>query len=169
MVGFGGSIDLGRLIDRRSFMLGMITAFGECVGGEAKKCAFSPPFYPDDYYLLKTDAERIASELSIHLWLEENAEIAEEKRVMWWVIYKFPEVLDEYHRLRAEGHNPAFEFDAFGDLLSYGYAFGDHSENVSARMRTQEDTMGDGNPGVLFQPGDWPGPGDGAKQTLMTV
>jgi hypothetical protein len=62
------SIDLAKIIDRRSFMLGMMTAFGECVAAEAKKCAFSPPFYPEDYYSLKTDAERIADELSIFLW-----------------------------------------------------------------------------------------------------
>ena len=54
------SVDLAKMIDRKSFMLGMITAFGECIAGEAKKCAFSPPFYPDDYFILKTEAERIA-------------------------------------------------------------------------------------------------------------
>ena len=101
------SVDLAKMIDRKSFMLGMMTAFGECVAGEAKKCAFSPPFYPEDYYVLKIEAERIAAELSIDIWLEENAEIHEDHRVMWWVMYKFPEILDEYHALRAKGFNPA--------------------------------------------------------------
>ncbi len=31
------------------FILGMITAFSECVAKEAEKAAFSPPFYPNDY------------------------------------------------------------------------------------------------------------------------
>ena len=53
------SVDHAGMIDRKSFMLGMMTAFGECIAGEAKKCAFSPPFYPEDYYDLKVEAERI--------------------------------------------------------------------------------------------------------------
>ena len=157
------SVDLAKMIDRKSFMLGMMTAFGECVAGEAKKCAFSPPFYPEDYYILKTEAERIADELNIFVWLEENEEIREENRVMWWVMYKFPEILDEYHDIRAKGFNPAYEFDEFSELLSYGYAFGENSENVSSRLRKKEDTM-ETVTRVLFQPGDWPLPPGSRKK-----
>ena len=138
-------------------MLGMMTAFGECVAGEAKKCAFSPPFYPEDYEILKSEAERIADELSICLWLERNDEIQEENRLMWWVMYKFQETLDEYHAIRAKGFNPAYEFDEFSDLLSYGYAFGVNSENVSSKIRKKEDTM-ETVTRILFRPGDWPLP-----------
>ncbi len=147
------------MIDRKSFMLGMITAFGECVAAEAKKCAFSPPFYPRDLDSLKTEAERIAAELNIGFWLEHNEEIHEDHRVMWWVMYKFPEILDEYQALRAKGFNPAYEFERFFDLLSYGYAFGENAENVSSRIRKQEDTM-ETVTRILFQPGDWPLPAD---------
>lgn len=143
-------------------MLGMMTAFGECIAGEAKRCAFSPPFYPEDYYTLKTEAERIAVELNIGIWLEKNEEIKEENRVMWWVMYKFPEILDEYHDLRAKGFNPAYEFDEFSDLLSYGYTFGVNSEQVTSRIRKQEDTMGTVTR-ILFQAGDWPLPADSRK------
>lgn len=144
-------------IDRRSFMLGMMTAFGECVAAEAKKCAFSPPFYPHDLPVLEVEAGRIANELGIALWLEENPEIRQENRVMWWVMYKFDEVLAEYRSLRARGLNPAYEFDRFFDLLSYGYAFGENSEQVVARIRKKEETMGTVTR-ILFQPGDWPLP-----------
>jgi hypothetical protein len=147
------------MIDRKSFMLGMMTAFGECVAGEIKKCAFSPPFFPEDYYTLKPEAERIAAEMNLFLWLEENEEIRAEHRVMWWVMYKFPEVLDEYHRLRAQGFNPAYEFDRFSDLLSYGFAFGKNSENVSSRMRETGDTMGTVTR-IVFHEGGWPLPRD---------
>jgi hypothetical protein len=34
-------------IDRKSFILGMVTAFAECVANECKKAALSPPFYPE--------------------------------------------------------------------------------------------------------------------------
>ena len=72
-------------------------------------------------------------------------------------MYKFPEILDEYHALRAKGFNPAFEFDRFSDLLSYGYAFGNNAEHVSSRIRKKEDTMGPVTR-ILFQAGDWPVP-----------
>ena len=144
--------DLAKMIDRKSFMLGMMTAFGECIAGEAKKCAFSPPFYPEDYFILKTEAERIADELGISLWLEQNEEIVEENRVMWWVMYKFPEILDEYHHLRAKGFNPAYEFDRFSSLLSYGYAFGDKADQVPGGRAHQEGGEGEGAPTV--EPGN---------------
>lgn len=151
------------LPDRNAFMLGMMTAFGECIAGEAKKCAFSPPFYPDDYPVLKREAERIADELSISIWIEKNEEIRKENRVMWWVMYKFPEILDEYRTIRAKGFNPAYDFEQFSDLLSYGYAFGENSETVSSRMRKKVDTM-ETVTRVLFRPGDWPLPPDSRKK-----
>ena len=125
----------------------------------SKKCALSPPFYPEDYDTLKTEAERIATELNLGLWLEENQEINEKHRVMWWVMYKFPETLDEYHALRAKGYNPAFEFDQFYDLLSYGFAFGENAENVTGKTRKKGETM-DTVARILFQPEDWPLPAD---------
>ena len=38
-----------REIDRYSFILGMITAFCECVAGGCKRLALSPPLGQDDY------------------------------------------------------------------------------------------------------------------------
>jgi len=156
------SKDAATPIDRTSFMLGMMTAFGECIAGETKRCAFSPPFYPEDIHLLRTEAKRIADELHIRIWLEENPEIRKRNRVMWWVMYKFPEILDEYRALREQGFNPAYEFDAFSDLLSYGHAFGENSEQVLARIREKEDTMKTVTR-ILFRPGDWPPPDDARK------
>jgi hypothetical protein len=153
----GAGVDPAQSIERISFMLGMMTAFGECIAGEAKKCAFSPPFYPEDFPVLQAEAERIATELSVSIWLEENREIHAESRVMWWVMYKFPEVLDEYRAIRAMGFNPAYEFDRFSDLLSYGHAFGENSEQVKARLRKEVATM-DTVKRILFRPGDWPLP-----------
>jgi hypothetical protein len=56
-------------IDRKSFTLGMITAFAECLAGEAKKLAFSPPFYPEDYKDLREEAERICQEQGVFLFI----------------------------------------------------------------------------------------------------
>ena len=153
------SIDLYKLIDRKSFMLGMITAFAECVAGECKRCALSPPFYPGDRAVLQPEAEKIAEEQGIALWLEENPDIAPEKRVNWWVLYKFPEVLEEYRSIRAQGKNPAREFVEFGPLLSYGAAWGENAERVVPRMRRADSFPGT-VPRVLFRRGDWPIPDD---------
>ena len=62
-------------------MLGMITAFAECLAGEAKKLAFSPPFYPEDYKSLRKEAEQICREQGVLIWYEENAELPADKRV----------------------------------------------------------------------------------------
>lgn len=141
--------------DRKSFMLGMITAFAECIAGECKKCAFSPPFYPEDYEILKPEAVRIAKEQGIHLWLEENNDIKEDFRVHWWIMYKFPEILKEYQAIREKGFNPAWEFDKFRNLLSYGIVWGEGADKVIPKMREKETIMGTVSR-ILFKPGDWP-------------
>jgi hypothetical protein len=78
-------------------------------------------------------------------------------------MYKFQEILDEYHDIRAKGFNPAYEFDEFSELLSYGYAFGENSEKVSSRIRRKEDTM-ETVTRILFQAGDWPLPPGSRKK-----
>jgi hypothetical protein len=50
-----------KTIDRRSFILGMMAAFAECVANECKKAALSPPFYPEDYETVFAEAENIAN------------------------------------------------------------------------------------------------------------
>lgn len=142
-------------IDRKSFILGMITGFAECVAGECKKCAFSPPFYPEDYGILKPEAEKIAEEQGVHLWLEENNDIKEEYRVYWWVIYKFPEVLEEYKAIKEQDFNPVWEFDEFRDLLSYGTVWGEGAEKITPKMRKKETIM-ETVSRIIFKPGDWP-------------
>lgn len=142
-------------IDRKSFMLGMITAFAECLAGEAKKLAFSPPFYPKDYRSLRAEAERICQEQGIFLWLEKNEDLPAKKRLQWLVLFKFPEVLEQYKELRRQGFNPALQFEKFSSLLSYGSAWGKKADKVVPAMREKRpalDTVGR----ILLQPGDWP-------------
>ena len=144
-------------IDRRSYILGMITAFAECVSNECKKLALSPPFYPQDHSTVLLEAERITKEQGIYLWYEENLDILEPYRLNWFVFYKFSESLDEYQRLRNLGYNPAWHFDKFFDLLSYGSAWGDGAEEVVGRMRETRKTK-DTYARILLQQGDWPIP-----------
>ena len=125
----------GISLDRGSFILGMITAFAECLANECKKMAFSPPFYPEDYGPIQVEAEKIAQEQGIHLWYEANPDLPEDNKVHWLVMYKFPEVLDEYKALRDNGHNPFTNLEIFGGILSYGTVWGKNTENVFPRMR----------------------------------
>ena len=142
-------------LDRKSFMLGMITAFAECLAGEAKKLAFSPPFYPKDYRSLRSEAERICQEQGIFLWLEKNEDLPPKKRLQWLVLFKFPEVLKEYKKLRKKGFNPALHFEKFMALLSYGSAWGRNAGKVVPRMREKRPVL-DTVARVLLNPGDWP-------------
>ena len=39
-------------LDKRSFILGMVTAFSECVAGGCKRLALSPPLVHEDYDMI---------------------------------------------------------------------------------------------------------------------
>jgi len=143
------------VIDRNSYILGMITAFAECVANECKKMAFSPPFYPADHNRVLAGAEAIAAGTGIQLWFEKNQDLPAERRLNWFVLYKFPEVLQEYMRLRKRGYNPALHLERFFDLLSYGTVWGEHAEKVVPAIREQP-PAGDIFAAVLLKPGAWP-------------
>lgn len=142
-------------IDRKSFILGMVTAFAECVANECKKAALSPPFYPEDYETVLQEVESIAKDQGIFWWYEENPDIPANARLNWFVLYKFPEVLEEYQDLRKQGLNPAWNLERFSNFLSYGTVWGDGAENVISKVREKRSTV-DTYAKILLNPGDWP-------------
>ena len=142
-------------IDRKSFILGMVAAFAECVANECKKAALSPPFYPEDYETVLQEVEGIAEDQGIFVWYEENLDIPENKRLNWFVLYKYPEVLKEYKDLRNQGFNPAFNLKEFSIFLGYGIVWGKGAENVIPEVREERVTK-DTYATVLLKPGDWP-------------
>lgn len=144
-----------KAVDRKSFMLGMITAFAECLAGEAKRLAFSPPFYAEDLESIRQEAERIAGEQGIYLYFEENADLPVPGMLHWYVMYKFHDVFEEYRRLRAGGYNPALHFDKFAALLSYGMVWGEGAEKVTPKLREKRETK-DSVARLLLDPKDWP-------------
>ena len=144
-------------MDHVSFISGMITAFAECVTNECKKIAFSPPFYPQDYDRVFQEAEKIAEEQRIFLWHEKNMDIPAKNRVNWLVLYKFPETLDEYRKLREQGFNPVWDFEKFYPVLSYGIVWGKDADKVSPEFREERETQCT-FARVLLKPGDWPVP-----------
>ena len=152
---FSVGTDSSEVIDRKAFIVGMIAAFAECLAYECKKAAFSPPFLAEDYEAVHDEAEKIAKEQGIYLWYEENVDIPAEKRVNWFVMYKYPEVLDEYKRLRKQGYNPAWDLEKFYGFLSYGIVWGKDADKVIPKIRgkkAQEDTVSR----ILFSSGGWP-------------
>ena len=58
--------------DRRSFVLGMITAFCECVAGGCKRLALSPPLKPEVYACLEAEALRIVAGHGLIVYVEDR-------------------------------------------------------------------------------------------------
>ena len=87
--------------------------------------------------------------------MKKNQDIPASNRLNWFVLYKFPEMLDEYRNLRNQGFNPAWHFAKFSELLSYGTAWGEGADAVVTRMRERKNTR-DTFARVLLKPGDWP-------------
>jgi len=145
--------------ERNAFILGMITAFSEVLAYEVKKLALSPPLRPEDYASIQEEAERIAAEQGILLYHDENKDIPEKNRLTWLVMVKFPEPLEAYKALREEGFNPAWHFEKFFDLLSYGMAWAEGVDRVVPRIREHKTHDGLGTMArILFEPGEWPPP-----------
>ena len=142
-------------IDRKSFILGMVTAFAECVANESKKAALSPPFYPEDFEIVSEEVDIITADQGIFVWYEKNLDLPETKRLNWFVLYKFPEVLDEYIALRKKGFNPALHLTEFHNLLSFGTVWGQGAEKVIPEIKEKRPTI-DTCATVLLNPGDWP-------------
>ena len=96
--------------DKRSFILGMVTAFCECVAGGCKRLALSPPLTEADYAMVRDDALSIIGDHGLLHYHERNP--------------ARQETLDEYLRLRAAGHSPARSLKPFHGVLSYDPAQG---------------------------------------------
>ena len=106
-------------LDKRSFILGMITAFSECVAGGCKRLALSPPLTHEDYEMVKMDAGDIIKKHGLLQLHEENRDLPEEEQFEWILIAGRPETLKQYRVLRAQGFSPARSLEPFSELLSY--------------------------------------------------
>lgn len=106
-------------LDRQSFVLGMITAFSECVAAGCKKMALSPPLTPEDCACFRAQAEEIIEKHGLIHYHEKNPELPEDKRFEWIVIAGKRDMIDRYLGLRAAGLSPADDLAPFRELLSY--------------------------------------------------
>ena len=116
-----------RELDQYSFILGMITAFCECVAGGCKRLALSPPMGQDDYSMVKEEACAIIEKHGLVHAHERNLDQPEEKRVEWILIARRQAVIDQYLALRAKGFSPMTSLEPFSELLSYDPANSIHT------------------------------------------
>ena len=108
-----------KFLDKRSFILGMVTAFSECVAAGCKQLAFSPPLTHGDYLLVSAEACDIIRKHGLLSWHEENLDRPETARVEWILIAGRQETIDAYTALRAQGFSPMDSLRPFSELLSY--------------------------------------------------
>lgn len=105
--------------DKRSFILGMITAFCECVAGGCKRLALSPPLRPADFDDIRDEAYYLIEKHGLIHFHEPNVDMPEDQRFEWILIAAKDETFEEYLRIREAGHSPARSLEPFHRLLSY--------------------------------------------------
>ncbi len=111
-------------MDKYAFILGMVTAFSECVAGGCKRLALSPPLTREDFAAVGEDARRIVERHGLIAYHEQNLDLPEAERFEWLLIAARRETIDAYLALRAEGKSPARSLKPFSQLLSYDPAQG---------------------------------------------
>ncbi len=114
-------------MDKYSFILGMVTAFCECVAGGCKRLALSPPLSPGDYTAVASEANAIIEKHGLIHYHELNLDQPEENRFEWILIAGKQSTIDEYLALRQEGQSPAASLGPFSELLSYDPAESIHT------------------------------------------
>ena len=106
-------------LDKRSFILGMVTAFSECVAAGCKRLAFSPPLTHADYELVQEEACDIIGKHGLISFHEENLDWQDSVRTEWILIAGRQETIEQYTALRKQGHSPMVSLRPFEELLSY--------------------------------------------------
>ena len=106
-------------MDKQSFVLGMITAFSECVAAGCKALALSPPLTHEDYVIFSEEINDLIEKHGLLHYHEENLDLPENERFEWIIIALRQETIDEYLKLRKEGYNPAHSLEPFFGVLSY--------------------------------------------------
>ena len=105
--------------DRRSFALGMVTAFCECVAGGCKRMALSPPLTPEDMAAFGDEARALIEAHGLIWYHERNLDMPEEERFEWLLIAARRSTVEAYAALRDKGLSPAVSLAPFHELLSY--------------------------------------------------
>ena len=114
-------------LDKKSYILGMITAFSECVAGGCKRLALSPPLTREDYVQTADEANMIIEKHGLLHYHEENLDQPESRRFEWILIAGKQRTIDQYLELREKGYSPMDSLAPFSELLSYNPAESIHT------------------------------------------
>ena len=114
-------------MDKYSFILGMITAFCECVAGGCKRLALSPPLKHEDYEAVSSQVYQIIEKHGLLHYHETNPDLPQNLRFEWILIAGKQDTIDRYLSLRRQGLSPAVSLGPFSDLLSYDPAESIHT------------------------------------------
>ncbi len=106
-------------LEKKSFILGMITAFCECVAGGCKRLALSPPMTAHDMEDVGGEALELIGRHGLIAYREGNPDLPEAERFEWLLIAARQETIEEYLSLRLAGCSPARSLQPFYELLSY--------------------------------------------------
>ncbi len=109
-------------MEQKAFVLGMITAFCECVAGGCKRLALSPPLTAEIFEEVRDSACEIIRKHGLLYAIEENLDMPEDRRFTWILIARREETLEGYRKLRAAGFQPWESLKPFSELLSYNPA-----------------------------------------------
>ena len=122
-------------LDKKSFALGMITAFSECVAGGCKKLALSPPLRHDDYLKIADEANTLIEKHGLQHYHEENTD---RPGFEWILIARDKHIIDQYLSLRGAGFSPVDSLEPFYSLLSYEPAESIHTGYDAFRSYFEE-------------------------------
>lgn len=114
-------------LDKKSFILGMITAFSECVAGGCKRLALSPPLTQEEYAQIVDEANLIIEKHGLLHYHERNLDQPESRRFDWILIAGKQRTIDQYLDIRANGYSPMDSLTPFSELLSYNQAESIHT------------------------------------------
>ena len=106
-------------LDQRSFILGMIAAFSECVAGGCKRLALSPPLQPEVFPEVGDEAYEVIEKHGLIHYHEQNLDQPEAGRVEWILIAGKQQTIESYLELRQKGYSPMTSLAPFSELLSY--------------------------------------------------
>ena len=106
-------------MEKKSFILGMITAFCECVAGGCKRLALSPPLQHEDFESIFSQAYEIIEKHGLLHYHETNPDMPPDRRFEWILIAGKQEAIDQYLSLQRQGISPAVSLKPFARLLSY--------------------------------------------------
>lgn len=105
---------------RTGLLTGLVDSLCLCVKSGGKRLEMTPPLPPEQFSRV---SRQLAAQIRKHglgLYLEENGELQNCQRYVWYLIYQDEQSIREYSILRVSGSNPAVDFQRFQRVFPSG-------------------------------------------------